>query len=373
MKRVFDLLWLLSMPCFCAAQSVAPILRVPVVVHVVYHTEEQNISSAQIYSQFRSLNADFRLDAANGRLGRIVPAFRLLAADTGIEFYLTAIDPEGQPTTGITRTRTGTSVFAGSQIHRTASGGKDGWDPARFLNVWVAPLAPGISGWAAMPGGPPDEDGVVIDFRRFGTFGTVASPFHLGRTLTHELGHWLGLLHPWGVQPGCNGPGDGIDDTPPQEGPSSGCQLGRESCGVLNMVQNFMDFSVDSCLLFFTAGQATFMRTVLTGQRPGNIRNDGLLLTGSQEAAFSASQDLYLYEERGRWQIESRGGAILSGYLVHDLTGRLLVHQKQLQLPAGVGVSLPGIPSVPGCYVVSAFAAGGLSGAYPVRWRVVMR
>ena len=68
----------------------------------------------------------------------------------------------------------------------------------QYLNTWVGPLTGGLLGYAQFPGGPAATDGVVIRHSAFGTVGTAAPPFHLGRTATHEIGHWLNLNHIWG-------------------------------------------------------------------------------------------------------------------------------------------------------------------------------
>ncbi|HEX8530562.1 MAG TPA: M43 family zinc metalloprotease, partial [Cytophagales bacterium] len=200
------------------ASAVAPagrigtdeVLRVPVVVHLVAHPSAPAVTDAQVYAQLRVLNEDFR--RRNADTVRTLPAFRPVAADCGIEFYLAPVDPEGNATSGITRTVTAHGPFANDDIHRGSAGGRDGWDPSRYLNVWVGNLAAGISGYGTPPGGPAYQDGVVVHYQHFGTGGTALPPYNRGRSATHEVGHWLGLRHPWGAPGGC-ADGDGIPDT----------------------------------------------------------------------------------------------------------------------------------------------------------------
>jgi hypothetical protein len=251
------------------------VLRVPVVVHLVSRPSAPVVTDAQVHAQLRVLNEDFR--RRNADTVRTLPVFRPVAADCGIEFYLAPADPDGNATSGITRTVTAHGPFANDDIHRSSAGGRDGWDPARYLNVWVCNLAAGISGYGTPPGGPGYQDGVVVHYQHFGTGGTALAPYDRGRSATHEVGHWLGLKHPWGVPGGCTDD-DGIADTPPQEGASAGCDPGRVSCGGFNMVQNFMDYSADACLNLFTAGQRDVMRSTLLGPRRGVTESGGYVL-----------------------------------------------------------------------------------------------
>ena len=250
-------------------RSGPPLITIPTVVHVVYKDAVQNISDAQIHSQLQVLNEDFRRnnkDAVN-----TVNEFLPIAADTEIEFCLATIDPSGQPSTGITRTSsTQTSFGINDQIKFATMSGKDIWDASKYLNIWVGELEGGIFGYAQFPGGNPNTDGVVVDYRYFGTMGTVSAPFHLGRTTTHEVGHWLYLFHIWG-DGGCN-LDDAVADTPIASQPNytnPPCStLGPNSCvsahnDLPDMFQNYMDYSADACMNLFTDGQKARMRAML--------------------------------------------------------------------------------------------------------------
>jgi len=228
---------------------------ISLVFHIVYNTDEQNISDAQIYSQIISLKADFLRE--NADTVNTLDIFKSVAASANITFYPALNDPQGGLTGGITRTQTSHGTFANSDIHYTSKGGSDPWPTDRYLNIWVCDLPEGTFGFTAQNNSV--ENGVVIDYRYLGNMGTVSAPFDKGRTLTHELGHWFGLKHPWGAAGGCLDD-DGLADTPQQEGPSSGCDLDRVSCGHLNMVQNFMDTSDDGCMNLFTRDQVALMR-----------------------------------------------------------------------------------------------------------------
>ncbi len=245
------------------------VITIPVVVHLVYNTDEQNLSDEQILSQIEALNEDFR--RANADADDRWPQ----AADTRIRFCLADVSPAGGSTTGIERRR---SAFRSFRYHDQVKfylfGGLDAWPADQYLNIWVCNLDDkGAIGFAQMPGGNPRTDGVVIDYAHFGRHGTAVAPFNLGRTTTHEVGHWLNLRHIWGDGP-C-GYDDYVSDTPPADGPTYGCETERESCGSINMAQNFMDYSYDACMNLFTAGQATRMWATLAGPRAGILTSAG--------------------------------------------------------------------------------------------------
>jgi hypothetical protein len=258
-------------------------LYVPVVVHIVFNTPEQNISDEQIYSQLQALNHDF--NRTNPDSVQTIPAFSSVTAHCNIRFLLTSYDESGNPSSGIVRIQTQHGPFSNADIHFTNRGGSDAWNTERFFNIWVADLADGVFGFSTHPNLSPGEDGIVIDYSYFGTVGTVATPYDRGRTTTHEAGHWLGLKHLWGDAGACI-TDDGIDDTPTQSGPSVACDLNRLSCGNLNMVQNFMDLSDDRCMNFFTRGQRAVMRQSLLTQRQELLQSGELITsTDSRKAA----------------------------------------------------------------------------------------
>lgn len=246
------------------------VVALPVVVHVVWHDEAQNISDEQIASQLAVLNADFR--RTNPDVVAVPAAWQPLVADARIEFALATTDPAGQPCTGVTRTRTDTAGFGTDDaVKSAATGGADAWPTDRYLNIWVCPLAGGLLGYAQFPGGPAETDGVVVLHSAFGTTGTAAAPFDGGRTLTHEVGHWLNLRHIWGDDgDGCGG-SDFVADTPNQAGPNYGkpvwpklsCDNGPHG----DMFMNYMDYTDDAAMYMFTVGQAARMAACLAGPR----------------------------------------------------------------------------------------------------------
>jgi hypothetical protein len=248
------------------------VTRIPVVVHVVHKTAAQNISDAQIQSQIDVLNRDFR--KTNTDLPKIPAPFKNLAADARIEFVLADKDPSGNPSNGITRRSTTTDSFTDDdRVKRGSTGGTDAWPRDKYLNIWVCQLGGGLLGYAQFPGGDAATDGVVILHSAFGTQGTAAAPFNLGRTTTHEIGHWLNLRHIWGDDGGgCNGD-DFIADTPNQADSNPGkpafphitCNNGPNG----DMFMNYMDYVDDDTMFMFTIGQVERMQACLDGDRTG--------------------------------------------------------------------------------------------------------
>jgi hypothetical protein len=245
------------------------ITTIPVVVHIVYNSASENISTAQVKSQISVLNKDYR--AKNPDKSKVPPVWKGLVADTGIQFALATKDPNGQPTQGITRTKTTRTSFGTDDgVKSTAAGGINPWPTDHYLNIWVCTLAGGLLGYAQFPGGPQKTDGVVILNTAFGTQGSATAPFNLGRTATHEIGHWLNLRHIWGDTEDCSG-SDFVADTPNAQGPNYGkptfphvsCNNGPNG----DMFVNYMDYVDDDSMLMFTTQQVARMTAALDGPR----------------------------------------------------------------------------------------------------------
>jgi len=245
------------------------VTTIPVVVHVVYRTASENISTAQIKRQIAVLNKDFR--ATNPDKSKVPLVWKGLVTDSRIKFVLASKDPKGKATTGITRTKTTrTSFGTGDTVKSKSTGGVDGWPSTKYLNVWVCTLAGGLLGYAQFPGGPAKTDGVVILNTAFGTGGTTRAPFNLGRTATHEIGHWLNLRHIWGDREDCGGT-DYVADTPNASGPNYGkptfphisCNNGPNG----DMFMNYMDYVDDAAMYMFTAQQVVRIHAALDGPR----------------------------------------------------------------------------------------------------------
>lgn len=258
-------------------------IRVPVVVHVIHSNssgviggdKNSNISDEQILSQIKVLNEDYRRkEGTNGFNADPV------GADMNIEFYLATRDPSGLPTNGITRTYNAQTTFD-IDYDFPKIAGIISWPTDRYLNIWVADLSGQFLGYAQFPsvdGVPPFSlqsnatafaDGVYLDYEAFGTTGAVTTgqyrrSYNLGRTCTHEVGHWLGLIHTWGDNI-CGD--DYCDDTPDAEtsNDTGSCNAIFSNCfggRTKNMIENYMDFSFDKCMNIFTKDQKDRVRAV---------------------------------------------------------------------------------------------------------------
>jgi hypothetical protein len=256
----------------------APVLTIPVVFHIITDgAGVDNVSAVLVQAQLDQLNLDFRNLA-----GSTDPA----ASDVEVQFCLATLDPSDnlmvEP--GINRvTVHGNGPFTSNAVDNTIKPATQ-WDPEQYMNIWSANLSGGLLGWAQFPsssglagmpanGGVASTDGVVIGA---GTVGSIANPgptgpYNLGRTLTHEVGHWVGLRHIWG-DGGC-GVDDFCGDTPESDASNFGCP-NHTSCGTPDMVENYMDYTDDACMNIFTADQKARVRAVMaTSPRRANLAN----------------------------------------------------------------------------------------------------
>lgn len=269
-------------------KQLLPIYTIPVVFHIIHQGGNENISDAQVFDAMRILDEDFRM--LNSTAANTVSAFQADAADCEIEFRLAQKDPNGICTNGIDRIlSTETTVGDdGSKLNP--------WPRSKYLNIWVVKaMSSGAAGYAYLPGSafPTTVDGIIILSTYIGSIGT-GTPTR-SHALTHEIGHFLNLLHPWGNtnDPGvdCSG-SDNVTDTPPTEGWTS-CNLAGATCGsALDNVQNFMEYAY--CPTMYTAGQKTRMRNALTsstGQRSSLWTSSNLAATGVSLAAVLCKAD----------------------------------------------------------------------------------
>jgi Pregnancy-associated plasma protein-A/Secretion system C-terminal sorting domain len=260
-------------------------VAIPIVVHVVWRDTSENISDARVQSQIDALNRDFNLLQ---NVAKTPDLFKNIVATPNIQFCLAIADPDGRPTKGITRTHT-EATYAGLRrlpntkyaIGNTEGGGRTAWDTKKYLNIWVAHLGD-FAGQASFPAMRDSMgfEGVVIDPRYFGTVGAVLKhkPYHLGKTATHEVGHYFNLCHIWGctgAQRSCDDD-DGLEDTPRQELPNYNCpKYPHSSCTGSDMFMNYMDTVNDTCMLAFTKQQCTRMMATLNTLRGGLLNSPG--------------------------------------------------------------------------------------------------
>lgn len=233
-------------------------IEIPVVVNVLYRTAAQNISNAQIQSQIDVLNKDF--NALNSDYSSVPSIFSGVKANVGITFVLDQV---------IRKSTTKTSWGTNDAMKKTAQGGIAPTSPTTKLNLWSCAIGGGILGYAQFPGGPTATDGVVIDSKYFGLSGAANAPFNLGRTGTHEVGHWMNLRHIWGDAT-CGS--DLVADTPTHNEENYGVPAfpHYSTCSgtPVEMTMNYMDYVDDNAMYMFTNGQKSRMAAIFVSGGP---------------------------------------------------------------------------------------------------------
>ncbi len=323
-------------------------LTIPVVVHLIYNADAENLSDQLILDQIAVLNQDF--SRTNPDVSNTRDIFSDVAGTAHIQFELAGIDPDGQPTPGITRRQTSVSSFIEfdfavylqalvdcgvdifdpesiadnidciterldilelDKMKSQSTGGTDPWDVNKYLNIWICNMSidlggnqtPFILGFAYppmnAPNWPSDQlpddyaavDGVVLHYEAVGpnnpAAGQLAMTNNRGRTATHEVGHYLGLRHIWGD--GDCSMDDFMSDTPPagtnsqsddiQNLPTCEELQQKDSCtddALPDMIENYMDYSIESCQNMFTNEQVTLMRQMLLGPRSSLLESNVL-------------------------------------------------------------------------------------------------
>ena len=261
------------------------IIYIPVVVHVIHNGDaygvNENITDEQVQSQMTVMTQDFRRMAGTNGFNN-----NAIGADTNIEFVLAKVDPNGNPTNGINRVNLCDASWSTEEIDDFVKPATY-WDPTLYMNMWSVNFSDSsLLGYAQFPsssglngissnGGNDYTDGVVAGYKFFGSSelatGNYTAPYDKGRTMTHEVGHFLGLRHIWGDNALCpatnsNNDKDFCADTPAAAGPNSGCPAGTDTCSSNpgeDMIENYMDYTTDACMNIFTIDQKTRITTVM--------------------------------------------------------------------------------------------------------------
>lgn len=275
------------------------LITIPVVVHIIHNTDAQNISDAQVYSQIDVLNKAFNLEAP------WITSFYPQAADVDIQFVLANTDPEGNNSSGITRTPTSVGIFTispeqasdypeNTYMKLDAHGGKDAWPSDEYLNIWVINCQYYIKGFGSLPGSiAPHLDGVVMNYKYFGNIetGTTYVNYAGGKSCVHEVGHWLDLRHIF-ANNDCD-INDGLADTPAQENYYFSCAEPINECGNMLMLENYMQYTYDQCQLVYTEDQKTVMRSNFL---PGGYRESFLTSSGNQNNSLSKIRGTFWHD-----------------------------------------------------------------------------
>lgn len=364
---------------------------IPVVVHIVHNTSAQNLPDSVIEDQIRILNEDYgrmNPDTINMRSD-----FDIVAGNPRIRFKLAQIDENGLPTSGITRTLTGNTTFGSlaaglgdfsdlENVKSTANGGHDPWDPTRYLNIWVCNMSifflgqeiTALLGYATPPDGlphwPPGStaglvDGVVLQYQTVGsnnpnTLDMGNGPVQmLGRTASHEVGHYLGLRHIWG-DGDCTAQ-DGVDDTPNADAQSNfDCNAAKNTCvdnifgvDLPDMIENYMDYSAEDCQNSFTQGQVDIMHGVLENERYDLVYGNEASIHALDVAEFTLfpnpTNDIVTFKHNGQ----------LTGLSLYSMYGEII--NSSINTESGTSISINALPA--GIYYVRYETAQGQIGS----------
>lgn len=240
-------------------------VTIPVVVHIVWNTPEQNISDTRVAQQIQILNDDFA--ASNNDISSYIPSQYSTAVSNGAGISFCLVQTKRKQTSV-------TSFSTNDNMKFESRGGSDAVDPTRYLNIWVCNMSGGILGYAYYPGVSTSIDGVVV---LYSAFGITSGNYDLGRTATHEVGHYFNLRHIWGDRRCGN---DLVDDTPLHDGANYGCpgEGATSNCKgpVVEMWMNYMDYTYDRCMYMFSKEQAYRMQATLAagGPRAGMVQAD---------------------------------------------------------------------------------------------------
>lgn len=263
---------------------------IPVVFHVIHNYGEENISKAQILDALRIINEDYKL--LNTDQGDVISQFQGIIGNPQIEFRLARKDPNGQCTDGITRTASTLTFSASDNVKDLIS-----WNTNKYLNIWIVDaLESGAGGYSYLPGTTINANyrGIVLVHSQLGSIGTSSGTNFSARTLTHEIGHFMNLLHTWGysnepaVSTNCS-MDDDVTDTPNTIGSLLTCDLAQVSCSSLDNVQNYMDYA--TCAIMFTQGQVARMLAALNSTVGGLSylwQSSNLIATGTNDGYSTA-------------------------------------------------------------------------------------
>lgn len=273
----------------------AAIYTIPVVFHVLHTGGDENISDEQIYDAVARINEDF--NKMNNNWMNVNPAFLPIVADVQVEFKLAKKKPNGECFKGITRTFTAAAWGSGTEQAQAVQTAHGNFQSNRYLNIFVVPYANGAAGYTNYPnnwGGTSLSNGIYILHNYVGRIGTSSN--YASTALSHEIGHWFNLPHLWGnsnnpgLESNCNSD-DGVADTPNTIGWTS-CNVNGVSCGTLDNVENFMEYSY--CSKMFTEGQKARMHAALnasTGGRNNLHTTNNLNATGVNDPIVFCKAD----------------------------------------------------------------------------------
>ena len=351
------------------------IYTIPVVVHII-HTGENigtgaNITDAQVQSAINALNEDYRRMQGTNGFGAGV--------DCEIEFCLASRDPQGNPTNGIMRVNgssvtnyatQGMSVGQGSGASETAVKDLSRWDRDDYYNIWIVNEiedndgGAGIQGFAYFPSSSANRDGAVILYNAFGTVGNLKSYTALNRTTSHELWHAFSLYHTFQgnscTESNCSTDGDRVCDTPPT---TSSTSCASPACSGTQQVENYMDYTSQTCMDMFTSGQKTKMRDAIVSQRGSLLTSLGCTPPNALDAGISGITSPSGFSCSGSFspvvQLSNFGASTLTSvnikYRVDSGTNQTYSYSGNIPSGGNIEVILPSINVGNGAHSFIAF------------------
>jgi pregnancy-associated plasma protein-A/type IX secretion system substrate protein len=313
-------------------------VTIPVVVHIVWNTPEEDLTDGQVLEQIEILNQDF--NGENEDLRDVPEEFKPFIAKKGIHFCLAAETPDGQPTSGITRNWTEIGLIGTKE---DLYGIAPAWDTERYLNIWVANTGDFLTGFGTYPGlVPPERQGVVVHPKYFGHNNSIR--YNLGRVAVHEVGHYFGLDHTWGSDEACE-TDDGVEDTPLQQHSYKGCPAHPQTtCGSDDMFMNFMDYVDDGCMVMFTQRQMERMLATIEMYRPG-LMNSEIPCIQNTEDLNSEGFTVYPNPAKGEIKIHFEKQVSTNGWVsIFNSFGQLVQEERRVIFD-GMTIVLPDMPT----------------------------
>lgn len=316
---------------------------IPTVFHILSTDNDELVAQQDVLDQIEELNNAF--NGSIGNLPYIPNEFKQLLGDMNIKFCLANTDPNGVPTEGIVRVNsTSSQLPSDSAVFFSAMGGADAWDTEKYLNIWVVDLGDHLLGYSIYPWDRTKFiDGVVINTKCFGKNGAHYK-YNEGRTLVHEVGHYLGLFHLWDND-GCGSENDFVSDTPPQYQSYYGKPTYPQySCGTSNMFMNYMDYVDDEMLLMFIYNQVDRVKACVDLYRPGLSGNSSSICSIIEDGHISFSLFPNPTSNIANVEYPYQPYNVVNVY-IYDIAGRLIFIDEISESNRSIDLSLSTIRS----------------------------